>query len=99
MLRTRRINQLDRWAAAALVNAQHELAFRKRRVRDEGGDPELDLVAGWRHDIDRWACHVERKQRIAAMVPPLAREVEAKILGKIGRRRGVNDRAFGVLAR
>lgn len=54
MLRTRRINQLDRWASAALVNAQHELAFRKRRVRDEGGDPEQDgLVAGWRHDIDR----------------------------------------------
>jgi hypothetical protein len=33
------------------------------------------------------------------MAPPLAREAEAKILGEIGRRRGVNDRAFGVLAR
>ena len=43
-----------RRASAALVNAQHELAFRKRRVRDEGGDPEQDsLVAGWREDIRR----------------------------------------------
>jgi hypothetical protein len=40
--------------SAALVNAQHELAFRKRRVRDEGNDPERDgLVAGWREDIRR----------------------------------------------
>jgi hypothetical protein len=40
--------------SAALVNAQHELAFRKRRVKDEGGDPERDgLVAGWREDIRR----------------------------------------------
>jgi hypothetical protein len=40
--------------SAALVNAQHELAFRKRRVHDEGGDPELDsLVAGWRENIRR----------------------------------------------
>jgi hypothetical protein len=37
-----------------LVNAQHELAFRKRRVRDQGRDPELDpIVAGWRKDIIR----------------------------------------------
>jgi hypothetical protein len=35
------------------VNAQHELAFRKRRVRDEGGDPEEDgLVAAWRASIE-----------------------------------------------
>jgi RsiW-degrading membrane proteinase PrsW (M82 family) len=54
MLRTRRIDRLHRRASAALVNAQHELAFRKRRVRDEGGDPEHDrLVAGWREDIAR----------------------------------------------
>jgi hypothetical protein len=54
MLRTRRIDRMDRGASAALVNAQHELAFRKRRVRDEGGDPERDrLVAGWREDIER----------------------------------------------
>jgi RsiW-degrading membrane proteinase PrsW (M82 family) len=54
MLRTRRIDRLDKAASAALVHAQHELAFRKRRVRDEGGDPEEDgLVAGWREDIRR----------------------------------------------
>jgi hypothetical protein len=36
------------------VNAQHELAFRKRRVRDEDHDPERDrLVAGWREEIRR----------------------------------------------
>ena len=54
MLRTRRIDRMHPRASAALVNAQHELAFRKRRVRDEGGDPERDsLVAGWREDIQR----------------------------------------------
>jgi RsiW-degrading membrane proteinase PrsW (M82 family) len=54
MLRTRRIDRMHPDASAALVNAQHELAFRKRRVRDEGGDPERDaLVAGWREDIHR----------------------------------------------
>jgi protease PrsW len=52
ILRTRRINRSQ--ASAALVNAQNELAFRKRRVRNEGGDPERDsLVAGWREDIRR----------------------------------------------
>jgi len=36
------------------VNAQNELAFRKRRVRDEGGDRQLDgLVAAWRENIRR----------------------------------------------
>jgi protease PrsW len=54
MLRTRRIDRMHARGSAALVNAQHELAFRKRRVRDEGGDPERDgLVAGWREDIRR----------------------------------------------
>jgi hypothetical protein len=54
MLRTRRIDRMHRRESAALVNAQHELAFRKRRVRDEGHDPERDrLVAGWREDIHR----------------------------------------------
>jgi len=54
MLRTRRIDQIRRRASAALINAQHELAFRKRRVRDDGKDPELDsLVAGWRAEIRR----------------------------------------------
>jgi RsiW-degrading membrane proteinase PrsW (M82 family) len=54
MFRTRRIDRLDPRRSAALVNAQHELAFRKRRVRDAGGDPDRDrLVAGWRAQIER----------------------------------------------
>ena len=54
MLRTRRVDRKHPRASAALVNAQNELAFRKRRVRNEGGDPERDsLVAGWREDIRR----------------------------------------------
>src|SRR5207249_3687756 len=53
-LRTRRIARMHPRESAALVNAQHELAFRKRRVRDEGEDPEHDrLVAGWREAIRR----------------------------------------------
>ena len=52
MLRTRRIDRIHPKESAALVNAQHELAFRKRRVRNEGGDPEGDpLVGAWREDI------------------------------------------------
>ena len=52
MLRTRRIDHLQPGASAALVNAQYELAFRKHRVRNAGGDPERDaLVGGWRDDI------------------------------------------------
>jgi protease PrsW len=42
MLRTRRVDRMQRRASAALVNAQHELAFRKRRMRTEGKDPERD---------------------------------------------------------
>jgi hypothetical protein len=54
MFRTRRIDRLHPRASAALVNAQHELAFRKRRVRGEGGDPEGDLIAaGWREEVRR----------------------------------------------
>jgi RsiW-degrading membrane proteinase PrsW (M82 family) len=54
MFRTRRIDRLHPRESAALVNAQHELAFRKRRVRDAGRDPERDaLVAGWRAEIGR----------------------------------------------
>jgi hypothetical protein len=52
ILRTRRIDPARPRASAALVNAQHELAFRKRRVRNEGKDPERDeLAAGWRDEI------------------------------------------------
>ena len=54
MLRTRRINRMHPQNSAALVNAQHELAFRKHSVKEEGADPELDeLVVGWRGDIKR----------------------------------------------
>ena len=53
MLRTRRIDRIQR-RASSLINAQHELAFRKRRVRNDGKDPELDsVVAGWRDEIRR----------------------------------------------
>ncbi len=52
ILRTRRIDPTRPRTSAALVNAQHELAFRKRRVRNEGEDPERDeLAAGWRDEI------------------------------------------------
>ena len=54
IFRTRRVKGMGRRASAALVNAQHELAFRKRRVRDEGKDPELDRLANdWRREIRR----------------------------------------------
>jgi len=54
MLWTRRIDRTRPHISAALVNAQHELAFRKRRVQDDGGDSERDsLVAGWREEIRR----------------------------------------------
>jgi RsiW-degrading membrane proteinase PrsW (M82 family) len=52
MFRTRRVDRLNPALSAAIVNAQNELAFRKRRVRDEGRDPEHDrLVAAWREEI------------------------------------------------
>jgi RsiW-degrading membrane proteinase PrsW (M82 family) len=54
MFRTRRIVGSQRRRSAAIVNAQNELAFRKRRLRAEGGDPAADpLAAGWRAEIDR----------------------------------------------
>jgi RsiW-degrading membrane proteinase PrsW (M82 family) len=53
VFRTRRIDRLDRPRSAALVNAQHELAFRKRAVRLDGDDVEADpLVTGWRREIE-----------------------------------------------
>jgi RsiW-degrading membrane proteinase PrsW (M82 family) len=54
MFRTRRIQLMRPRVSAALVNAQHELAFRKRRLKDDGKDPEQDpLAAGWREQIRR----------------------------------------------
>jgi RsiW-degrading membrane proteinase PrsW (M82 family) len=46
--RTRRIDTHHRATSCALVNAQNELAFRKRRLRDRGHDPEADLIVGAR---------------------------------------------------
>lgn len=62
ILRTRRIDRMNPRASAAIVNAQHELAFRKRRVRDRGGDPESDpVVAVWRRELDRlWIEEIDR---------------------------------------
>jgi RsiW-degrading membrane proteinase PrsW (M82 family) len=52
IFRTRRVKNFDRRRSAALVNAQHELAFRKRAVLADGGDPETDwLAVGWRREI------------------------------------------------
>jgi protease PrsW len=54
VLQTRRIDPKRPRASAALVNAQHELGLRKRRVRDADNDPGSDhLAAGWREDIRR----------------------------------------------
>jgi RsiW-degrading membrane proteinase PrsW (M82 family) len=54
IFRTRRVDRTRPRESAALVNAQHELAFRKRRVRQEDRDPDRDrLVAGWREEIRR----------------------------------------------
>lgn len=46
--RTRRIDAGNREASTALVIAQNELAFRKRRLRDRGFDPEQDPVVATR---------------------------------------------------
>jgi protease PrsW len=52
IFRTRRVRGPNRRRVAALVNAQHELAFRKWRVRQDGGDPQTDpLVIGWRREV------------------------------------------------
>jgi protease PrsW len=42
--RTRRVDPRHPQVSAALVNAQNELAFRKRRLKDRGLDPALDGV-------------------------------------------------------
>jgi RsiW-degrading membrane proteinase PrsW (M82 family) len=50
--RTRRVDARNKGASVALVNAQNELAFRKRRLADRGYDAERDpVVAGWRAEI------------------------------------------------
>jgi RsiW-degrading membrane proteinase PrsW (M82 family) len=44
LLRTRRIDPRAPRVSAAIVNAQNELAFRKRRLRHLGFDPALDAL-------------------------------------------------------
>lgn len=44
VLRTRRIDSRAPRVSAAIVNAQNELAFRKRRLRHRGFDPRLDSL-------------------------------------------------------
>jgi RsiW-degrading membrane proteinase PrsW (M82 family) len=44
ILRTRRIDLRAPQVSAAIVNAQNELAFRKRRLRHRGIDPRLDSL-------------------------------------------------------
>ena len=54
IFRTRRVQAMRPRASAALVNAQHELAFRKHRLKAAGCDPRSDaLVARWRSEIER----------------------------------------------
>ena len=54
IFRTRRIQMMRPHTSAALVNAQNELAFRKRRLKDHGLDPDGDpLIAAWRIEISR----------------------------------------------
>jgi protease PrsW len=54
IFRTRRIQMMRPRASAAIVNAQHELAFRKRRLKDNGQRPDQDpLVVAWRGEITR----------------------------------------------
>lgn len=51
--RTRRVDGAHRSISAELVNAQNELAFRKRRLKDRGFDPSADpVLARWRERID-----------------------------------------------
>jgi hypothetical protein len=54
IVHTRRVSGMPRGASLALVKAQNELALRKRRVREDGEDPERDsLVNRWREEIRR----------------------------------------------
>ncbi len=51
---TRTIPGMSRAQSARIVNAQHELAFRKQRIRAKGADPNADpLIAGWRAEIQK----------------------------------------------
>ena len=53
-LRTRRVDRVPIAAASELVDAQNELAFRKRWLRETGADPDKDpITAEWREKIRR----------------------------------------------
>jgi RsiW-degrading membrane proteinase PrsW (M82 family) len=60
ILRTRRVRGMQRRTSSALVNAQNELAFRKRRVRKDGEDPERDHLA------NRWQEEIRRLRQLSA---------------------------------
>ena len=54
IIRTRRVQTMRPRASAALMNAQIELAFRKRQLKDLGLNCERDpIVAAWRGEIAR----------------------------------------------
>jgi protease PrsW len=54
MFRTRRIQVMRPNTSAAIVNAQNEVAFRKRRLKADGEDPDRDqLIQAWRSEIAR----------------------------------------------
>src|SRR5262249_55728713 len=54
IFRTRRISGMHRRTSSALVYAQHQLAFRNRRVKDDGNAPQRDRLANhWRAEIQR----------------------------------------------
>ncbi|MGQ9910352.1 MAG: PrsW family intramembrane metalloprotease [Candidatus Flexifilum sp.] len=63
ILRTRRIAALDRARSRRIVNAQNEIAFRKRKLRQRGLDPDQDRVVQHWRDIIRSLRAPERARR------------------------------------
>ncbi|MCO5189293.1 MAG: PrsW family intramembrane metalloprotease [Anaerolineae bacterium] len=51
---THRLDKADKKRSRQIIRAQNELAFRKRRVRSDGDNPDNDvLVSEWRSEIVR----------------------------------------------
>jgi hypothetical protein len=71
LFKTRRIASENPTLSARLVNAQNELAFRRRYLRRRGENPDEDgLVLGWREDIEALRAELaERSQTNAAEGP------------------------------
>ncbi|NTW37755.1 MAG: hypothetical protein HGB17_16925, partial [Syntrophobacteraceae bacterium] len=72
--RTRRVDARNKAASAGLVNAQNELAFRKRRLADRRYDAELDPVVALsphRHDL-------EALRRELGLTFPVRKQVDAR---------------------